>query len=71
MTLNNLEDWLGDPRLDEYIGRRACFKIAVLAAVLSGDTTLAAVARRYGASRQAAWLHAKKAERIFGTVVKR
>jgi len=63
---NNLESWLGDPRLDQFIGRRACFKLAVLAAVFSGQETLASVARRYRVTPQAAQKHAANARRIFG-----
>lgn len=66
MKKNNLESWLKDKRMDAYLGRRACFKLTVLAAVISGDETLASVARRYGTSRQAAGKHAANARRIFG-----
>jgi len=62
---NNLDAWLLDQRMDKFLGRRACFKLAVLAAVFSGQETLADVARRYGTSRQAAAKHAAAARRIF------
>lgn len=66
MKNDNLESWLKDQRMDAFLGRRACFKLAVLAAVISGNETLASVARRYGTSRQAAGKHAAAARRIFG-----
>ena len=66
MKTNHILEWLTDPRTDAYLGRRACFKLAVLAAVISGEETLASVARRYGTSRQAAGKHARNARRIFG-----
>lgn len=56
---------LTDPRFDEYLGRRACFKLAVLAHQISGEGTLAGVARKYGVTRQAAFKHATDAKRIF------
>ncbi len=62
---DHLAEWMAGERLDAYLGRRACFKLAVLAAVFSGQETLASVARRYGTSRQAAGKHAASARRIF------
>jgi hypothetical protein len=66
MKTNNLESWLSDPRMDEFLGRRVCFKLAVLATVISGHATLASVARRYSVTPQAAQKHATTARRIFG-----
>jgi transposase-like protein len=63
---SNLEEWMLDKRMDQYLGRRPCFKLSVLAAVISGNEPLSAVARRYGASKQAAGKHAAAARRIFG-----
>jgi hypothetical protein len=63
---SNLEKWMASPAFDEFVGRRVRFKLAVLAAVISGDESLASVARRYGTTRQAASKHAANARRIFG-----
>jgi len=52
--------------MDEFLGRRVCFKLAVLATVISGHATLASVARRYSVTPQAAQKHATTARRIFG-----
>ena len=54
--------------MDKYLGRRACFKLAVLAAYVSGAETLASVAKRYGATRQAAGKHAAAARKVFSNV---
>ena len=68
-TPSPLEAWLSDPRLDEYLGRRAAFKMAVLARVVAGSgETLAAIGRRFGASRAAACHHARAARVTFGIV---
>ena len=65
-TDKNILAWLGDSRFDRYVGRRTCFKLAVLAAILSGNESLASVARRYGTTRQAAAKHSAAARKIFG-----
>jgi len=63
---SNLEKFFLDKRTDLFLGRRACFKLAVLTALLSGEETLASVARRYGVTPQAAQKHANSARKIYG-----
>ena len=66
MKNENLIKWLTDQRADEYFGASFALRFAVLAAVVSGNGTIAAVGRRHGVSKQAAHRHAAKARRIFG-----
>jgi len=60
-----IEAWLGDPRAEQYFGRSFALRFGVLAAIVSGSESRAEVARRHGASRQAAAKHAARARRIF------
>jgi hypothetical protein len=62
---NHLAEWMLSPAMDQYLGRRACYKLAILSALLNGEN-LSAVARRFGTSKQAAGKHAAAARRIFG-----
>lgn len=55
-----------DPRTDIYLGRSVSVKLEVLAAVVTGQGTLAAIAARHGLSKQAMTRHARRARSIFG-----
>jgi len=63
---SNLESWLTHPGFEPFLGASALFKLEVLACLATGATTLAAVARNRGVTRQAANSIAKKARREFG-----
>jgi len=62
---NHLSEWLADPRMDVYLGRTASLKIAVLAHHLTGQGTLAAIARRFSVSKQALTRHARQCREVF------
>jgi hypothetical protein len=66
---DHLAQWLGDPRLLEYLGPIPQHRLAVLAAVITGGN-ISEVARQCGISRQAASLHAIRAREIFGVKVR-
>ena len=63
---NNLAAWLTHPGFEPFLGKSALFKLEVLAAIATGETTLAATARKRGVSRQAAGKIARIARREFG-----
>jgi len=62
---NHLQDWLADPRMDAYLGRRAAFKLAIADAVMAGEPSVAEISRRFSASRQAGHVHACRFRELF------
>lgn len=62
---SNIGEWLSDPRADEFFGKSFAFKFACLAHVVGGQGSFAELARRHGASRQAAHKHAVRARKVF------
>lgn len=63
-----LEAWLLDDRSDEFLGRAARVKLAVLAELASGNAKhpAAMIARRFGLTRAAVGVHVRSARQIFG-----
>ena len=64
-TKPGLAEWLTYPGAEQYFGAPTMLRLDVLACVV-GQGSLAAVARRYGVSRQYAHRHAKAARKAFG-----
>lgn len=62
----NLTAWLSDPRGQDYFGRTFAVRAAVLAHLLTGEGTLADVAREHGVSRQAVHRHYRRAVKVYG-----
>lgn len=63
---NNLLSWLKDPRSDEFFGRSFVIKFEVLAHHMTGQGTLAEIARRHGVTKAAMTRHARRARELFG-----
>jgi len=57
---NHLREWLADPRFELIIGRPAAIRVEVLAHVLSGTGTLAAIARKHGLCKAAMTRHLRR-----------
>ena len=66
MKKNYLISWLGDDRATAYFGKSFALRADVLALVLTGQGTLADIARRRGVSRQAAHRQAVRARQVYG-----
>ena len=62
---DGLTQWLSTPEADAYFGASFVLRFAVLTQVATGKGSLAAVAKKHGATRQAAHQHAVAARRIF------
>ena len=62
---SNLLCFLSDPRSEEFFGRPFQIKSAVLAHLLTGDGSLAELARKLGTSRQLVHWHASRAMKIY------
>ena len=61
----NTLDWLGDPRLAQYMGRVFAVRLDALSFVLTGKGTVGELAERHGISRQKMSQHIARARRIF------
>jgi hypothetical protein len=61
-----LNQWLMHPGAPMYFGREFRTKLKVLAHLLSGQNTIAGIARSEGVTRQAAHKHLVRARRAFG-----
>ena len=65
MKTDDLGAWLTDPRATEYFGRTFDIRAAVLAQAITGEGSLAGIARRKKVSRQAVHKQAVRARAIF------
>lgn len=61
-----LAAWLEHPGAPTYFGREFRTKLKVLAHLVSGQNTIASIARSEGITRQAAHKHLVRARRAFG-----
>jgi len=66
MKKDHLVNWLSDDRATLYFGGSFGLRADVLAHVLTGQGTLADIARRRGVTRQAAHRHAVRAREVYG-----
>jgi len=64
VTQENLIHRLCEPAVMRYLGRTACLRLEVLAAVESGAPSLYAIAKEYRVSPQAVYKIAKRARAI-------
>lgn len=65
---SHLAKWLRHPGAEVYLGSHVSLKLKVLAHVVSGEGSLAAIARRFNVSRQACHFQAVAARAAFGIV---
>jgi transcriptional regulator of acetoin/glycerol metabolism len=66
MRNNHLAEWLADKRGEAYFGRTFAVRASVLAHLLTGEGSLADVAREHGVSRQAIHKHYRRAVKVYG-----
>jgi hypothetical protein len=65
---DNFAAWLSAPASEKFFGRGFVIKLAVLVHLMTGNGSLAEIAKKNGVSRQAVHEHAVKAREIyFGT----
>ena len=61
----NLARWITDERAEKFFGRPFKIKAAILVHMITGEGSLADIARQNGISRQAVHEHARHAREIY------